>query len=163
MLKVLLAFMILMSLGHIQAERESYQVVSVKQLSWSPLVQVKYRQFSLYYPILDTFLMELNRRFSERNVDIMRAILACSPQCACFLGLAQLQPLIDCYSLDCESLRMESVIAKRTLAEETIESIADIFQELSLLREAYKLPLQSVWLLNPVRGHSLLWNESKHI
>ena len=32
----------------------------------------------LYYPILDAFLMELNRRFCERNVEIMRAFRACS-------------------------------------------------------------------------------------
>ena len=58
-------------------------------------------------------------------------------QCAQFLGLAQLQLLIVRYSLDCESLRMEPVLAKHTLAKKTMESIADVFQELSPLREAF--------------------------
>ena len=59
------------------------------------------------------------------------------PQCAQFLEPAQLQPLIDCYSLDCESLKMESVLAKRTLAEKTMESVAYVFKELSPLKEAF--------------------------
>lgn len=91
----------------------------------------------LYYPILDAFLMELNQRFTERNVNIMRAIRACSPQCTQFLEPAQLQPLIDCYSLDCESLKMESALAKRTLVSKTMESVADVFKELSPLKEAF--------------------------
>ena len=34
---------------------------------------------ALFFPILDAFLAELNRRFNEKNVDIMRAIQACNP------------------------------------------------------------------------------------
>ena len=67
----------------------------------------------------------------------MRAIRACSPQSAQFLEPAQLQPLIDCYNLDCESLKMESILAKRTLAKKTMGSIADVFKELSPLKEAF--------------------------
>lgn len=89
------------------------------------------------YPILDAFLMELNQRFSERNVEIMRAIRACSPQSAHFLEPAQLQPLIDHYDLDCESLKMESILARRTLAKKTVKSITDVFKELSPLKDAF--------------------------
>ena len=32
-----------------------------------------------FFPVLDAFLAELNRRFNENNVDIMRAIQACNP------------------------------------------------------------------------------------
>lgn len=81
--------------------------------------------------------MELNQRFCERNVEIMRAIRACSPQCVQFQKPAQLQPLIDCYNLDCESLKMESILAKHTLAKKTMESIGDVLKELSPLKEAF--------------------------
>ena len=94
-------------------------------------------RIDLCCPILDAFLMEMNRRFSERNVEIMRAIRACSPQSQDFLEAAQLQPLIDCYNLDCESLKMESNLARRTLAKKTMESTADVFRELSPLKEAF--------------------------
>ena len=91
----------------------------------------------LHYPILDAFLMELNRRFSGRNVELMRAIHACNPQCSQFLEPEQLQPLVDSYNLDSESLRMESILCKRTLAKKTMDSTADVFKELLPLKEAF--------------------------
>ena len=80
----------------------------------------------LHYPILDAFLMELNHRFSGKNVELMRAIHACNPQCSQFLEPEQLQPLADCYNLDSESLRMESILCK-----------TDVFKELIPLKEAF--------------------------
>ena len=59
--------------------------------------------------------MELNHRFGERNVELMRAIHACDPRSSQFLEPEQLQPLVDYYSLDSESVRMESILFKRTL------------------------------------------------
>ena len=89
----------------------------------------------LHYPILDAFLMELNRRFSGKNVELMRAFHACNPQCPQFLEPEQLQPLVDCYNLDSESLRMESILCKRTLAKKTMDSTADVFKELLPLKD----------------------------
>lgn len=91
----------------------------------------------LYYPILDAFLMELNRRFSGRNIELMKAIHACNPQCSQFLEPEKLQPLVDCYNLDSESLRMESILCKRTLAKKKMDSTTDVFKELSSLKEAF--------------------------
>ena len=91
----------------------------------------------LCYPILDAFLMELNQRFSEKNVELMRAIRACSPQCTRFLEPPELQPLVDGYNLDFQSLKMESILAKRTLAKKTMDSTADVFKELLPLKEAF--------------------------
>ena len=36
-------------------------------------------KINLYYPVLDSFLCELKRRFSDKNKDIMRALQACCP------------------------------------------------------------------------------------
>ena len=91
----------------------------------------------LHYPILDAFLMELNHIFSGKNVELMRAIHACNPQCSQFLEPEQLQPLADCYNLDSESLRMESILCKRTLAKKTMDSTTDVFKELIPLKEAF--------------------------
>ena len=54
----------------------------------------------LCYHILDAFLMELNRRFNEKNVELIRAIHACCPQCTHFLEPEQLLPLVHNYNLD---------------------------------------------------------------
>ena len=67
----------------------------------------------------------------------MRAIQACSPECTHFLELDHLQELMDCYGLDCDAIRMESRLAKRTLAKMTMESTADVFKELSPLKQAF--------------------------
>ena len=75
--------------------------VSHEQLTTSQQFKV-----SLYYPILDAFLMELNHRFGERNVELMRAIHTCDPRSSKFLEPEQLQPLVDYYSLDSESIGM---------------------------------------------------------
>ena len=81
--------------------------------------------------------MELNRRFSGRNVELMKVIRTCNPQFSRFLEPEQLQPLVDCYNLDSESLRMESILCKRTLAKKTMDSTADVFKELLPLKEAF--------------------------
>lgn len=91
----------------------------------------------VYYPILDAFLLELHHRFCERNVELMRAIHACNPQCSQFLEPEKLQPFVDCYDLDSESLRMESILCKRTLANKTMESTTEVFKELLPLKEAF--------------------------
>ena len=92
---------------------------------------------NLYYPILDAFLMELNCRFSGRNIELMKAIHACNPKCSQFLEPEQLQPLVDCYDLNYESLRMESILGKQTLANKTMGSTADVYKELLPLKEAF--------------------------
>lgn len=91
----------------------------------------------VYYPIVDAFLIELKQRFNGRNVELMRAIQACSPQSSQFLEPEKLQPLVDYYDLDSESLRMESILCKRTLAKKTLKSTAEVFKELSPLKEAF--------------------------
>ena len=98
----------------------------------------------LYYPVLDAFLMELNRRFSGRNLELMKAIHACNPQCCQFLEPEQLQPLVDCYNLDSESVRMESILCKQTLAKKTMGSTADVFKELLSLKEAFPTLLKVI-------------------
>ena len=92
---------------------------------------------ALYYPILDAFLTELKRRFNDRNVNIMRAIQACSPVSTHFLELDYLQPLADCYDLDCVALRIEAVLAKCTLTKKKMECTAAVLKELSPLKEAF--------------------------
>ena len=63
----------------------------------------------------------------------MRAIHACCPQCTHFLEPEQLLPLY----LDCESLKVESILAKHFLASLKMNTVADVFKELSPLKEAF--------------------------
>ncbi len=70
----------------------------------------------VYLPILDSFLVELKERFNSRNMEIMKAIQACSPQSKNFLHPDSFKSLSENYEMDHASLTMESMLAKRTLA-----------------------------------------------
>ena len=70
---------------------------------------------SVYFPILDAFISELQHRFTDKNLTQMRAIQSCSPKSPNFLKPNNLLPLADSYGLDMTSLSMECSLAKHTL------------------------------------------------
>ena len=41
---------------------------------------------NLYYPVIDSFLAELNQRFSEKNIDFMKSISSLNPDSKSFLN-----------------------------------------------------------------------------
>ena len=65
--------------------------------------------------ILDAFLMELNRRLNEKNVEHMRVIHACCPQCTHFLEPETLLPLVHNYKLDSESLNLDRINSSKAV------------------------------------------------
>ena len=91
----------------------------------------------LYYPILDSFLAEINRRFTNENVEVMKAIQACSPDSDNFLEPDSLTPLIEAYDLDGRSIRMEGILAKRSLKDKEIRDISELICELYPLKSAF--------------------------
>ena len=54
-------------------------------------------KINLYYPVLDSFLSELKRRFSDNNKDIMQALQACCPTSHTFFNTSHLQCLVITY------------------------------------------------------------------
>ena len=92
---------------------------------------------SLYFPVLDAMIVELQRRFADKNLHIMRAIQSCNPESSCFLETNTLIPLAEAYGLDKESLTMECILAKRTLVGKDISSISDVLTEVFPLRAAF--------------------------
>ena len=96
-------------------------------------------KINLYYPVLDSFLCELKRRFSDKNKDIMRALQACCPSSHNFFNTSHLQPLIITYGLDGEALSSETQVAKRTLSivGKDLEDISDVLIELTPLKLAF--------------------------
>ena len=67
---------------------------------------------NIYFPVLDSFLVELKERFNSQNGEIMKAIQACSPQSSSFLDPTSLIALTENYELDHSSLSMEAKLAK---------------------------------------------------
>ena len=101
---------------------------------------------AIFFPVLDAFLAELNRRFNEKNVDIMRAIQACNPQSKDFLSPSVLQPLVQTYNLSEESIEMEAKLAKRTLQKKALDSISDTLLSLIPLKDAFPIFLAALIL-----------------
>ena len=94
-------------------------------------------KINLYYPVLDSFLSELKRRFSDKNKDIMQALQACCPTSHNFFNTSHLQPLVITYELDGEALKSETQVAKQTLAGKHLEHISDVLIELTPLKLAF--------------------------
>lgn len=67
--------------------------------------------YSIYFPILDSMLSELNHRFAEKNLEHMRANQAYSPQSPNFLERSNVHTLEDSYGLDMDSLSVECSLA----------------------------------------------------
>lgn len=56
-------------------------------------------KISIYFPILDAMLTELDHRFAEKNLEHMRCIQACSPCCPNFLKPSSIRTLADYYGV----------------------------------------------------------------
>ena len=94
---------------------------------------------NVYFPVLDTFLVELKQRFTSRNMEVMKAVQACSPLSSKFLDADYLKPLTENYSIDHPTLLMEAKLAKRTLTSKLkeMETISDVLLQLQPLKEAF--------------------------
>ena len=94
---------------------------------------------SLYFPVLDAMLSELDSRFTDKNLLHMRAIQACASRSPHFLESSHLAPLADSYGLYKSTLDMECTLAKQTLNGKELDEIIDVLHELSPLRVAFPL------------------------
>lgn len=99
-------------------------------------------KISLFYPILDAVLSELRRRFTSKNVNIMKALQSCNPASSHFLDVAYLTPLINTYSLDKRALESELPLVKRMLAKKSMQDMSDALLELAPLSAAFPVSLQ---------------------
>lgn len=90
-----------------------------------------------YYPILDRVVTEMQSRFSNLSLSLMKSVQACSPKSRNFLDISSLQPLITHYNLENATLPVELLQAKRVLLNKDINTIAGAIQELLPLRVAF--------------------------
>ena len=99
---------------------------------------------NVYFPVLDSILLELKNRFSHNNIEIMKGISSINPQSRKFFDVSSLKPLAILYNLDYDCLCMEVTLAKKTLAKCELENIHDVFLELLPLRSAFPILLKLV-------------------
>ena len=89
---------------------------------------------SIYLPVLDCILSELNKRFSNHNLAILRSIQHCSPQSS-----EKLLPIINNYNLNKDMIFEECSLAKHTITAtgRSLNSIDKVLLELLPLKNAF--------------------------
>ena len=93
----------------------------------------------IYFPVLDHFLSELDRRFSTSNLDLMKCLDACNPLSSQFLDSVLLSSLASKYNVNHEFLSNETLLAKRALQEneKEAESVLEVYHQLLQLQTAF--------------------------
>ena len=66
----------------------------------------------LYFPVLDRFLSELNSRFDDKNLVIMKGASACTPSSSIFLSLCELNEFAEAYGIEISPLNVECQLLK---------------------------------------------------
>ena len=79
-----------------------------------------FMRIEIYFPIIDTALTELRRRFSDNNIAILRAVCALIPDTENFLDADVLQPMAAHYKCNIDDFNLELRQMKRMIARKTI-------------------------------------------
>ena len=95
---------------------------------------------TIFYPIVDTILGELDRRFSKVNCEIMRGIQALNPKSTCFLQEEAVFRLGEMYESDSEDLSHELHQTRRLLQRKQQSGMANLsgIVELAVFLEPHK-------------------------
>ena len=67
---------------------------------------------SIYFPVLDNFLAEMNRRFSDESTTIMAAVQACTPGSDTFFDLEVIDQFCQFYGID-NAVKSEIEVARK--------------------------------------------------
>lgn len=92
---------------------------------------------NIYFPVLDHILSEIDPRFTQTNLDLMKSLQACHPSSSNFLEPSQLNPLVSLYSLSTYRLATECVLAKRTLQDKDLNTVIDVYWHILPLQTAF--------------------------
>ncbi|CAF3984908.1 unnamed protein product [Rotaria magnacalcarata] len=98
--------------------------------------ECKYRT-SIFYPVIDSIILEKRDRFSTTNMDTLRAVSSLSPESSTFLELTELKAL--CLMLQCDTslLKNEIQVFKPMLNQSKSKNITDLFFETLPFQQAF--------------------------
>ena len=97
-------------------------------------------KFEIFFPIIDHILSELDRRFSNDNLMLMKSLNAFNPSSPDFLDPSSVSSFAALYSLndDNVAIELECLLAKRTLsAANNVESVSEAYSHLLNLKSAF--------------------------
>ena len=111
----------------------------------TPDPAMEYRT-SVYYASIDTLLGELNRRFSETNLSLLKSLQSLVPTSASFLQVSSLSPFLHHYDIDIDGITSEVITAGGFLKEASppLSSIHDVYSHLYEAKECFPHLLQTI-------------------
>ncbi|CAF1565842.1 unnamed protein product [Rotaria magnacalcarata] len=96
----------------------------------------KYRDF-IFYPVIDSILVEMNDRFSKSNMEILRGISSLSLDSSTFLEVKESTDLFTMLQCDIVSLSNEAEVLKPMLKQSKSKDIVDLYFEVLPLQQAF--------------------------
>ena len=96
----------------------------------------KYR-ISIFYPVIDSILLEMNDRFSKENVEILRSISSLTPDSSIFLETEALKALCTLLQCDIHLLHNEIQVLKPILKQLKQKTMIDLYFEVLPLKQAF--------------------------
>ncbi|CAF1592358.1 unnamed protein product [Didymodactylos carnosus] len=91
----------------------------------------------MYFPTIDSILIELNKRFSCGNLQIANSIASLSPVNEKFLDIQLLQLLIDHLHLEKKMITNEISVIKHMIENTKLSSTLDPLNELKSMKQAF--------------------------
>lgn len=91
----------------------------------------------IFYPVIDSILIEMNDRFSNSNLEILRGIASLSPNSATFLNVEELKYLCDVLQCDFLFLVNEVQVLKPMLAQSKSQNIVELYFEVLPFKQAF--------------------------
>ena len=77
----------------------------------------------VYFPVLDSFIAEMNRRFSDESTTIMKAVQACTPGSDTFFDPMAIEQFCQFYDVDL-SIQSEIEVARKYLSIQDLKKSA---------------------------------------
>lgn len=91
----------------------------------------------VFYPVIDAILIEMNDRFSNSNLEILRGISSLSPDSSHFLEVEELTHLCNMLQCDDQLLKNEIEVLKPMLKESKSKDIVDLYFEVLPFKQAF--------------------------
>ena len=96
----------------------------------------KYKS-SIFYPVIDSILIEMKDRFSHSNMEILRSVSSLCPASSTFLSVRELEPLCQLLQCDISMLNNEVQVLKQMLKQKQLKTITDLYFEIVPLKDAF--------------------------
>ena len=100
----------------------------------------------VFYATIDTLLQDLNDRFSELNLSLLKSLQALVPNSNSFLNLSFLQPFLTHYGIDEDSISSELLTASTLLQKVSppLTSMHHVYSHLYEVKECFPLLLETI-------------------